>query len=292
MTRPAFSPYDLGRTTIFALAADPRFQYCLYVPPSVADGARLDLVVAVHGTSRTSFLDFRDGLAEFGRWHGCAILCPLFPVGVLGDGARSGYKYIREGSLRYDAVLLDMVRETADKYRQDWDRFALFGFSGGGQFVHRFALLHPTRLWALSVGSPGSVTLLDPDRDWWVGVRNVAELFGVEFDPAALAAVPVHMAVGDADLETWELVHKPGGPHWMEGANDAGATRPQRLAALRQSFESRGISVRFDLLPGAAHDRFRVLESAKEFLAGALSARRAGGQACSQAPAAADRETA
>jgi poly(3-hydroxybutyrate) depolymerase len=273
-TARAKAIYDLGPTVIFSCKADPRFQYCLYVPPQVGQGAKVDLLVAVHGTGRTSFLDFRDGFAEFGKWNDVAILCPIFPVGVLGDGARSGYKYLAEGDIRYDLLLLRMVEEVAEKYGKDWSRFAIFGFSGGGHFAHRFAILHPEKLWAASIGASGSVTLLDADRDWWVGIRNLREKFGITFDAAALAKVPVQMVVGDADLETWEITHKPGGTYWMEGANDAGRTRPERLRSLADSFEKAGVKVRFDLVPGVSHDRIKVLDRVKDFLAGVLKTKR------------------
>jgi poly(3-hydroxybutyrate) depolymerase len=266
--------YDLGPTAIFASKADPRFHYCLYVPPSVGQGAKVELLVAVHGSTRTSFLEFRDGFAEFGRWNGCAVLCPIFPVGVRGDGARSGYKYMAEGDIRYDQVLLAMVAEVAEKYGQDWSRFAIFGYSGGGHFAHRMAILHPQRLWAASVGAPGSVTLLDPTRDWWVGIRDLPARFGIAFDAAALAKVPVQMVVGDADLETWEITHQPGSAYWMEGANGAGRTRPERLKALAESFRAAGVRVQLDILPGVSHDRMRVLGKVKDFLAGVLAGRR------------------
>lgn len=274
-TDRAHALYDLGKTAIFSYAADPRAQYCLYVPPCVADGEAVDLLVAVHGTGRTSFLEFRDGFAEFGRWNRCAVLCPVFPIGMGGSAARSGYKYIAEGGIRYDEIILGMVAELSTKYRQDWTRFAMFGFSGGGHFTHRFAILHPRSLWAASIGAPGSVTLLDPTKDWWVGIRDIETRFGIGLDAEALRAVPVQMVVGDADLETWEITHKPGGVHWMEGANDAGRTRPERLAALKRSFEEAGIGVRFDLVPGVAHDRLKVLDRVKDFLADTLRKKRA-----------------
>jgi poly(3-hydroxybutyrate) depolymerase len=273
-TTRARALYDLGPTAIFAAKADPRFHYCLYVPPKVGDGAKVDLLVAVHGTGRTSFLDFRDGFAEFGRWNDCAVLCPIFPVGVLGDGNRSGYKYMAEGDIRYDEIVLKMVDEVAAKYGQDWSRFAMFGFSGGGHFTHRFAILHPAKLWAASIGAPGSVTLLDPTKDWWIGIRDVKQRFGIDFDAAALARVPVQMIVGEADLETWEITHKPGGTYWMEGANDAGRTRPERLQALKASFESAGVDVRLDLVPGVSHDRLKVLDRVKDFLSNVLRSKR------------------
>ena len=40
------------------------------------------------------------------------------------------------------------------------------------------------------------------------------------------------MIVGAEDTETWEITIKPGDAAWMEGANDAGRTRIDRLATL------------------------------------------------------------
>ena len=267
--------YDYGETAIFASTADPRFHMLLYVPPAAAEGRPVDLLVAVHGTGRTSALEFRDGFAEFGLYNDCAVLCPIFPVNVRGDGARSGYKYLQEGDIRYDEVVLSMVAEMGAKYGQDWSRFAIFGYSGGGHFAHRFAILHPDRLWAASIGAPGSVTLLDPDRDWWVGVRDLAERFGRPFDAAALARVPVHMVVGALDLETWEITHKPSSAYYMEGANDPGATRPERLRSLKASFEAAGVRVTFDEVAGVSHDRLKCIGHVKAFLAHTLREMRA-----------------
>lgn len=266
--------YDYGQTAIFASTADPRLHMLLYVPPTAADGRKIDLLVAVHGTGRTSAIDFRDGFAEFGLYNDCAILCPIFPMNVLGDGARSGYKFMQEGDIRYDNIVLSMVEEMAAKYDQDWSKFAIFGFSGGGHFAHRFAILHPERLWAASIGAPGSVTLLDPDRDWWVGVRDLQARFGKAFDAEALANVPVHMVVGDADLETWEITHRPGSKYYMEGANDAGENRPARLEALAASFRNAGVDVTLDKVAGVSHDRIKVLGHVKAFLARILKERR------------------
>ena len=262
--------YDLGSTPIFASRGDARFSYCLYVPPGIAEAKTApELIVAMHGTGR-SFVEYRNALAEFGRWNNCIILAPLFPIGVKGDGNRDGFKYMIEGDIRYDRALIDMVDEVGAKYGRRFDRFALFGYSGGGHFAHRFLMLHPDRLWAASIGAPGSVTLLDPTRDWWVGTRDVAARFGAEIDTAAMARVPVQMVVGGADLETWEITHREGGRHWMPGANDAGRTRPERLASLQRSFEAAGVTVRFDLIPGMAHDGLRAVETVKDFFADVL----------------------
>ncbi|HEY5797152.1 MAG TPA: alpha/beta hydrolase [Bosea sp. (in: a-proteobacteria)] len=267
--------YDLGPTPVIACKADPRFSYCLYVPRNLGKSAQPpELIVAMHGTGR-GFTGYRDVFQDFGRWNNCIVLAPLFPIGVLGDDNRDGFKYMREGAIRYDHVLLAMVAEVEARYGVSFPRFALFGYSGGGHFAHRFLMLQPQKLWACSIGAPGSVTLLDPTRDWWVGTRNMVELFGAAPDVAAMKQVAVQMIVGAADLETWEITHKPGGRNWMPDANHAGTTRPERLASLKASFEEAGIGVRFDLVPNMAHDGLRAVPRVEDFFAEHLARLRA-----------------
>ena len=267
--------YEYGPTSIYSSKHDPRFPYCLYVPPSLGQGGeKPELIVAMHGTGR-GFTGYRDAFSAFARWNNCIILAPLFPIGVMGDGYRDGFKYMREGNLRYDHILLAIVEEVSERYGIAFDRFGLFGYSGGGHFAHRFLMLQPNKLWGVSIGAPGSVTLLDPSRDWWVGTRNFAELFGQELDIAAMQKVAVQMVVGAADLETWEITHKPGGRNWMPDANHAGTNRPERLASLRDNFAAHGIAARFDLVPNTPHDGVKVVPVVEDFFAGELARIRA-----------------
>lgn len=267
--------YEYGPTSIYSSKHDPRFPYCLYVPPTLGQGGeKPELVVAMHGTGR-GFTGYRDAFSAFARWNNCIILAPLFPIGVMGDGYRDGFKYMREGNLRYDHILLAIVEEVSERYGIAFDRFGLFGYSGGGHFAHRFLMLQPKKLWGVSIGAPGSVTLLDPSRDWWVGTRNFAELFGQELDIPAMKQVAVQMVVGAADLETWEITHKPGGRNWMPDANHAGTNRPERLGSLRDNFARHGIAARFDLVPNTPHDGVKVVPVVEDFFAGEISRIRA-----------------
>ena len=261
-----------GPSTVFSCRADPRFSYCLYVPPPQGE-RRPELVVAVHGSLRM-FTVLRDAFSAFGRWNHCVVLCPLFPSNVLGDDNDDGYKYLYEGALRYDRVLLSIIEDATARHPVAGERFGLFGYSGGAHFAHRFFTLHPDRLWAVSIGAPGSVTLLDQTRDWWIGTRNAQDLFGVRVDPARMRRVPVQMVVGRVDLETFEITHRQGDRYWMPGANDAGGNRPERLAMLRRSYEAHGIDVRFDVLPDVAHDVLRCASAAQDFLGDVLRQRR------------------
>jgi poly(3-hydroxybutyrate) depolymerase len=264
-------PYDVGRTAVYAARRDPRFSYCLYVSPGYRSATvRPELLVVVHGSPRT-FMEFRDHFQDFGDDFNTLVLCPLFPVSVNGDGNADGYKYLTETGVRYDDVLLDMVAEVKERWGRSCARFGLFGFSGGAQFVNRFLLLRPQSLWAASIGAPGSVTLVDDRRDWWVGVRDLAGRFGNTLDVDALKRVPVQTLVGDADLDTQEITHREGGRYFMAGANEAGASRPQRMDALRRSLCQAGVTVSHEVLAGVGHDPWPIMARAKPFLANQLA---------------------
>ena len=273
-------PLDLVEkkaTSFFACQADPRFSHCLYVP-SDYDEAGSDvrpLVVVLHGSLRTAE-GYRSDWAAFAEETGAVILAPLFPAGIIEPDDIHNYKLLKFHDIRFDLILLAMVDEVAAKYRVDPSRFMLHGFSGGGQFAHRFLYLHPQRLSAISIGAPGMVTLLDDARDWWVGTRGMEAVFGTSPDLAAMRSVPVQMIVGADDTDTDEITVQPDVRYfWMEGANDAGRTRIDRLQALRDSFEARGIAVRFEAVEGVGHAGMQVQDRVRAFFREVLSSQAA-----------------
>lgn len=267
--------YDVGATPFFALQADQRLSYCLYVPKSLQepqDRSDVRLIVAVHGTGRTATA-YRDGFAPLAERTRSIVLAPLFPVGLIEPGDLHNFKRIRFHDMRFDLLLLSMVDEVTRKYGIDSSRFLLFGFSGGGQFVQRFHLLHPERLAALTIGAPGNVTLIDDSRDWWVGTRTLEREFGRRLDLAALRRVPVQMIVGENDTETWEITVKPGDGAWMEGINESGRTRIDRLATLRANYEKHGIAVRHEVVPGIGHEGWKAMAPVIDFFESMLTRR-------------------
>lgn len=258
--------YDFGATPFIASQMDQRFSYCLYVPKDYDEtGDReYDLLVIVHGTGRTA-AQYRDGFAGFAEANDCIVMAPLFPVGIIEPDELANYKRIEFHGIRYDLILLSMVDEVAAKYRIRAGGFMMYGYSGGGQFCQRFFMLHPKRLSAVSIGAPGVVTLLNPDYDWWVGVRDVESRFGVKIDLEAMRAVTVQTLVGSADVATWEITIPRDSKLWMEGAELQGANRIERIDALARSFESHGIRVRRDIVPGVAHSPFEMVGAAMDF---------------------------
>jgi pimeloyl-ACP methyl ester carboxylesterase len=268
--------YEKGSTSQFACATDQRFSFCLHVPLSYDESAtdRWPLIVLIHGTERGS-QKYRDLFAAFADQQRAIVLSPLFPCGIEQPLDLENYKFIAYRGIRFDEVLLSMIEQISARYRLDADRFLIHGFSGGGHFVHRFLYLHPRRLLAASIGAPGMVTLLDSSLPWWIGTADLEQRFGIPLEVSAIREVAIQMAVGDADVETWEITVPPHSPLFMPGVNEAGRTRIERLRTLAASFERQGIDVRFDLVPGVKHEGWHpeFLKTVQSFFASVLNKR-------------------
>jgi poly(3-hydroxybutyrate) depolymerase len=231
--------------------ADPRFSYALYTPQPRA-GRPLRLLAAVHDSER-DHLGFLHGFAPLADSHGLVVLAPLFPTNVLGDGNGDGYKVLHEPGIRYDLLLLGMIQEAARATGCDGERVLLHGYSGGAQFAHRFALLHPERVLAAAIAAPGEVTLADDHVDWWAGVRDTAQLFGRDVAWPAVALVPWHLAVGDQDVDTSQLSEQPPSRWWPDDETRRRAHRIDRLQALHRCLAHSGVAASFELMPGVEH---------------------------------------
>lgn len=268
--------YLFGRSTYYASQVDQRFAYCLYVPEGAArraltNGTRLPLAVIVHGTDRAVEL-YRETFIPFADAVGCVLLLPLFPAGIGAQGELHGYKYLSSHGVRYDEVLLGMVDELAEQVPVQSERFLLTGFSGGGHFTHRFLYAHPERLAAAAIGAPGIVTLLDQELPWPAGVKDARKTFGRPVDAEAVIRVPIQVAVGGDDTETWEIGARPEDPFYIPGVNDETANRQQRMVALRDSLLAAGAHVQHDVVPGVGHDAVLVFPVVRDFFAAVLDA--------------------
>ncbi len=239
----------LGKTPLSASAADQRFSSTLYIPMNYRDIVDpLPVLVAVHGTGR-DVEGARDRFAAFAQEHGVAVLAPLFPAAIDDPNDIHNYKHVQYRGIRFDEILLSMLDEAAKRWRLDIRTILLAGFSGGGQFAHRFTLLHPTRVRAVSIGAPGRVTLFDQEP-WPLGLGGVEQEFGLDIDLDAIGRVAFQVVVGELD-HAEELL--------AAAADDArearaGTTRVQRSQRLAAELRDSGAMVDLEVVAGAAHD--------------------------------------
>lgn len=126
----------------------------------------------------------------------------------------------------------------------------------------------------MSIGAPGVVTLPTPDKPWWTGTGDMKAIFGREPDFAAMRKVAVQMVVGGDDIETWDVAVAPTSSNWMEGINETGVTRVDRLRSLEAAFQALDIPVRFDVVPGVEHVGHLVHPPVKAFFTDVLRSRK------------------
>lgn len=270
---PIVNFYRFDRSAMFALQSDPRFSYCTYMPRSYEPGAgrTYPLAVLVHGSLRNAY-ELRDQFVDLAESHQCALLAPLFPCGIFGPDDFNNYKHLAYRGLRYDLILLDMIAEISAIFPLRSDRFVMHGFSGGAQFAHRFLYRHPDRLLGVSVAAPGTVTLPEVGRPWWVGTSDMQTILGgVPLRPDLLRNVAVQLVIGAEDTSAQGVTVGPNSSFAMPGANDAGPTRMERLHSLRDGLVKLGVPVDLEVVPGAGHDGARIQGPVKQFFRQILS---------------------
>lgn len=266
--------YLLGSIPWQSSVTDPRIPYAVYVPEGAyndpARTRRLPLLVYIHGTRRDTSA-IHSSLKPFADATGCAILAPLFPVGLEYTNDISSYKYLYAKTYRSDLVLLSIIDEVSNRWNHiETKNFFLMGFSGGGQFAHRFLYLHPWRLSGVSIGAPGNVTMLDEGKAWPDGLGDVDFLFGKKVEVQAIQQVPIQLVIGAEDNVL------PGGPVAREHApmfveallNELRSMKTGRLDTierLRQHWNDLSIHADLQVVPGVGHSHKEVEETVLSF---------------------------
>lgn len=167
------------------------FELKLHVPE--APEAR-DILVVVHGISRNADEVFRTFTKTAG--NSMIVAAPLFSKRDFPDYQRLGLSGRgKRADLTLKAALEKVWTMTGTQTR----RIHLFGFSGGAQFAHRFAMYYPHRVASLHVASAGWYTFPDPDIRWPYGLgrKRVAAVIAARL--AHFRAISTTVYVGDRD---------------------------------------------------------------------------------------------
>jgi len=221
--------------------------YYLYIPSRMDPAA--PPLVTVHGISRGA----EEHIAAFAPWaerSGRVLVAPLF-----SESQCKRYQRVTQDRCQADRALFATLREVAEATGVEVDRVDLFGFSGGAQFAHRFALLHPDRVARLAVSSAGWYTQPDPAELYPYGLAP-GTCGGQRFRPKleAFLEIPTLILVGERDVDRDRALRKERRVDRRQGR-----TRVERAAhwsqALREAAARAGVSaeVRFRSLPNCGH---------------------------------------
>lgn len=245
-----------GVMMIRAQDGDPGQSYLLYVPKN--GGRNAPVFVAVHGVSRNA-IQQAYLFAPFAERYGMVMVVPYFPEPPFWD-----YQFLgRNGrGARADIALERILDDVGRLVHAKTDKLYLFGYSGGGQFVHRFALAHPERVAKLAVGAAGWYTMPDSSMRYPYGIRvSSRQLTGVTFDPERFLKVPTKVFVGAEDVRQDPRLNKSSRIDRLEGT-----TRVMRaqnwVAAMKNAASAHGLNTPYsvELLPDAAHSFSQSME--------------------------------
>ena len=229
--------------------------YFLYVPRWLDPEARP--VVSVHGILRKA----KAHIAAFAPWaedSGRIVIAPLF-----SEAQCRRYQKVVLDKRQADLALMAALRDVADRTGIDTARVDLFGFSGGAQFAHRFALLHPEHIGRLAVCSAGWFTWPDAFEAYPYGLapeprsaRRGNRSNGPRFRPdlEAFLQIPVLVLVGERDIERDLTLRKEPMLDRRQGLNRV--ERAERWSdSLRDVAARLGVTAdaRLRLLPDCGH---------------------------------------
>ncbi len=231
------------------LCARPSQRYLLYIPRNLSPNA--PVVVAVHGISRNAaqmVLAFRPEAER----RGVVLVAPYFGRKRFADYQRlnrSGY------GRRADRVLLEILDEVSVLTGCSTRRVSLFGYSGGAQFVHRFAFVHPSRVHAMVMGAAGWYTLPSPAFPYPLGIGVNPRLKQVRFSLPALLQVPSLVMVGENDVDRDPELRQRAEVNRLQGLDRVERARAW-VTEMRHAADLLGVEGQHELmlLPGADHD--------------------------------------
>jgi pimeloyl-ACP methyl ester carboxylesterase len=247
-------------------ADGPPLSYRAFVPPR---GHRCPPLVLVHGTGRGAARQFQAFLPR-AISLGVPLIAPVFPAERF-----AGYQSLggADGPLAAVAAFMATFDDVTSHLQLPTKRIDLFGFSGGAQFVHRFAMLAPPPVLRAVVASAGWYTYLDENWPFPRGVAPAERSGGRPIDVEAFLRIPMHVLVGERDVEpdaglrTGKAIDRRQGPNRL--------TRALRwMDHLEEAARARGLvpRVSFDLLTDTGHsfseatDRGGLVERTFDFL--------------------------
>lgn len=152
-----------------------------------------EVLVAVHGISRNA-AEIAMRFAAHPAFAKTTIIAPLFDKDRFGQYQQLETR--RPGQTRADAGLIALLDDLAATEGLPAARVRLFGFSGGAQMAHRFAMFHPERVARLCVVSAGWYAMPDSTIVWPYGIGDG---MGAAVVRSAFLDIPTTVIVGNRD---------------------------------------------------------------------------------------------
>lgn len=238
-----------GRVVHIEAPGHPAREYFLYRP---ANHPVRRVLVLVHGISENACEQILRFAPQAEARH-TLLVAPLFRRAVFGQ-----YQQLVDprSTIRADLALLDILEDTWARTGETSRKIDLFGFSGGGQFAHRFAMAHPAMVASCVSVAAGWYSFPDADRAYPEGLAGLpANPDGI--DAAAVRCVPFHVIVGEHDTVRDASLRQRRGLDRRQGL-----TRLERARRWHEAMQTWGGETQssLTLLPGTGHSFAKAVE--------------------------------
>jgi len=242
------TPVLHGRVHLRRTPRPARDRYYLYIPQRPLAGR---VVVAVHGIGRGA-REQATLLAPMAESRGAILIAPLFDADRFPDFQRLGRAGKGE---RADLALERIVSDAEESLGTPLGPLSLFGFSGGGQFAHRYALAHPARIAKMVVAASGWFTAPDADEPYPYGTAPCRALPDLRFDLDGFLRIPMLVVASRKDRQRDANLRRGRKLDAAQGRNRLERAR-QWVTHVRREAKSRGIDnrCRFRSLRRSGHD--------------------------------------
>lgn len=271
----------------FRVAAAPEkgfaYPYYLYVPPELREAraqrekqtilvlpnntGKIDDALDVHEADVKKRMETSREVASVLR---VMVLMPVFPRpktdwriythALDRDALITGKKEYGRFDLQLVAMI-DDARARLKKENLKFDRRVLLnGFSASGMFANRFTFLHPTRVKAAAIGSPGgwaiapTAAFKEKTLRYPIGTGDFKTATGEDLDLKNLRKVPLFLFLGDED-ENDSVIF--GDSYEEEDKNLIfelfGKTPVERWSISKSLYEQSRLNAEFRLYPKVKH---------------------------------------
>ena len=244
-------------------------RYLQYIPRTLKELVKV--FVVVHGTpgrNETALEVAEDFLTDFipaAKRKGIILLAPAFDQRNFGGlaGPGGGYRGLFGREIRADEFLNRILARYMATFRTYDGTIYLYGHSAGGQFVSRYAVMHPEKLRAAVISAAGSYAFPNPETPWADGMQPLrrAMAWGGDAKPKSVDISPdpngwleasqlsITVLVGDGD-ETQMSQNLT-----QKGTDMATRARcwVEEMNALAEAYEKVG-KVRLVVVPGVGHN--------------------------------------
>ena len=249
---------DPGKVHTRQVNGDAALRYFIYVPKKTTE--HTSLFVSVHGISRNA-REHAELFAPLAEQYGVVLVAPVFSRQHFDDYQRLGRK---GNGRRADHAMQQITSEAERLTGADCRKIFLFGFSGGGQFAHRYTMAHPEHVKRLVIGAAGWYTHPDESCKFPYGIAPTSRLKDINFHARKFLQVPACVLVGQ-----WDTKLDPGINRSKRIQQQQGITRLERgrrwIDAMNRAAIAHGLDTPFEfsIMPRVDHDFTRAMSNGR-----------------------------